>query len=396
MVRPGQVIWLCALALLTLGVVMVNSAGMNVASETPVTLQSLVLSRSTIYMALAVAAMSLCALLPVSNWLRSPAPALGVQAGSGWSHKPLWIGALVLMALCALVYAPVIGREVNGAHRWIGVAIPGLGDQRMQPSEIAKWGLILLVAWYAVKMGPRLREFWSGLAPALVAIILVAGLVIKEDLGTGALLGLVAVLILWLAGARWWHFAMWVPLIGAGLAAAILTSDYRMRRIETWFNPYLEPQGAGYHVIQSMTAIANGEVFGRGLGHGLQKFGYLPEDQTDFIFAIICEELGLLGAATVVFLYMLILWAGFAVVRRQTSALCKLVAFGVIATVGIQAIVNLAVVTALGPTKGIALPLLSSGGTGWILTGACMGLLIAMDRAEEADQRVTELRPLTA
>jgi cell division protein FtsW len=137
-------------------------------------------------------------------------------------------------------------------------------------------------------------------------------------------------------------------------------------------------------MIQSMVAIANGQFWGRGLGHGLQKFGYLPEDQTDFIFAIICEELGVPGACVVVALYLGLLWSAYAIIRKQTIPILKFIAIGITATVGIQAIINLAVVTGLGPTKGIALPLLSSGGTGWILTAASLGLLVAMDRFADA------------
>lgn len=389
MLRPGHVIWLCALALLTIGVLMVNSAGMSVNSTSSVTFTSIVLSKSTVYMVLALMAMTAASLLPISAWLNrlqtTSGPGFGTSSG-GWSARPLWFGALALLGILALVYVPGLGKSVNGSHRWLSLPIPGM-DQRMQPSEIAKWGLVLLIAWYAAVMGPRLASFKHGLLPALVAIGLVAGVIIKEDLGTGALVLLVATLLLMLAGARLWHFAMFVPIPVAGLALAVLTSEYRMKRIQTFLDPYLDPQGSGYHMIQSMTAIANGEVFGRGLGHGLQKFGYLPEDQTDFIFAIICEELGLLGAGVVICLYIFMLWAGYQVLRRQQTLILKLVAFGVIATVGFQAIVNIAVVTAMGPTKGIALPLLSSGGTGWILTAACLGLIISMDRvtADEAE-----------
>jgi hypothetical protein len=156
-----------------------------------------------------------------------------------------------------------------------------------------------------------------------------------------------------------------------------------MQRLVTFLNPYADPEGAGYHMIQSMVAVANGEVAGRGLGHGLQKFGYLPEDRTDFLFAIICEELGVAGALVVVALYGGMLWSCWTIIRREQAAILKLLALGVVATVGIQALINLAVVTGLGPTKGIALPLLSSGGTGWILTAASLGLIVAMDRTQD-------------
>ena len=158
-----------------------------------------------------------------------------------------------------------------------------------------------------------------------------------------------------------------------------MANPYRLERIKSFLDPYQDPEGKGYHMIQSMLAVSGGQIHGRGLGHGLQKFGYLPEDQTDLLFAIICEELGVFGAAIVVFLYAALIWAALSIIRKQTNPVLKLVAIGITATVGLQALINMAVVTGLGPTKGIALPLLSSGGTGWILTAACLGLLINMD-----------------
>jgi cell division protein FtsW len=172
---------------------------------------------------------------------------------------------------------------------------------------------------------------------------------------------------------------MFIPPAAAGFVALVIASPYRLTRIETFFNPYLQPQKAGYHMIQSMLAISGGEGPGRGLGYGLQKFGYLPEDTTDFLFPVICEELGVAGAAVVIGLYVLLLWAGLSIVRREGTLVLKLVGTGVLATVGLQALINLVVVTGLGPTKGIALPLISSGGTGWIMTAASLGLLVAMD-----------------
>jgi cell division protein FtsW len=195
---------------------------------------------------------------------------------------------------------------------------------------------------------------------------------------------MVAAVMLIAAGARLWHFAAMAPLGLAAVAGAIIVSPYRVKRILAFMDPYADPEGTGYHMIQSMVAVANGQVFGRGLGFGLQKFGYLPEDRTDFLFAVICEELGLMGATAVIALYAGLLWAGLAIIRREPNTLLKLAALGVVATVGLQAVINLAVVTGLGPTKGIALPLLSSGGTGWILTAASLGLLVAIDRTQRA------------
>jgi cell division protein FtsW len=211
---------------------------------------------------------------------------------------------------------------------------------------------------------------------------------VLEDLGTGLLVGMVAALVLLAAGARVWQMAALAPPALAMLGVAVASSPYRIKRLTSFLDPFADPERTGFHMIQSMQAVANGKLFGRGLGHGLQKFGYLPEVRTDFIFAVICEELGVAGAAIVVALYLGLLWAGYSILKNERSQMLRLVALGVLATVGLQALINLAVVTGLGPTKGIALPMLSSGGTGWILTAASLGLLVAMDRTREQEAPV--------
>ncbi len=209
---------------------------------------------------------------------------------------------------------------------------------------------------------------------------MVAGFVVLEDLGTGVLMVAASAIVLLAAGARLWHFALFAPPALLAVLAAIVTSPYRVQRITSFLDPYADPQGSGYHMIQSLTTVAGGGVFGRGLGHGLQKFGYLPEDTTDFLFAVVCEELGLAGALLVIFLYAALTWFGTAIARRETCVTLRLMTLGVVATVTMQALINLFVVTGLAPTKGIALPLMSSGGTGWILTGFALGLVVAVDR----------------
>lgn len=385
MLRPGQVVALCVFALLTIGVVMVSSAGMKVGpvdgpdQHLPVmTAQQIIFSRSTCYMLLAIAAMGCGALLPVRRLAglvhTSPEQALkGVAAGCG-----------ALVVICGLVYVPHLSRHMNGSHRWIELPVPGLGDAlSVQPSEIAKWAMIGLMAWYITARSRMLEEFWRGLVPALIALGAVAGFIVLEDLGTGVLIAMVACLMLLAGGARVRYFAMAVPIGVAGIAGAILMSPYRVKRVLAFMDPYADPQGIGYHTIQSLVAVAGGGGFGRGLGHGLQKFGYLPEDRTDFLFAIICEELGIAGAALVMALFGALTWAGFTIMRREREPVLRLVTLGIVATVGLQAIINLAVVTGLAPTKGIALPLLSSGGTGWIMTAFSLGVLVAIDRSQE-------------
>jgi cell division protein FtsW len=415
MLRPGQVVFVCALALLAIGVVMVNSAGMRIQPvnltpvddvppvSTPVgvstALGTLLLGRSTLYMTLAVIAMAAATLLPLRR-----IATLGDGAASPLALGPrsrgvlvLGFGCMLLLAVLATAYIPGIGREMNGARRWIYLPLPGLGTTSIQPSEIVKWGVVILLAIYCADRAARMRSFIHGLAPGLLAVGLVAAVVAHEDLGTGVLIVAVACITLLAGGARLWHFLMFLPAGLAAFVALIISNPYRLTRIETFFNPYIDPQGSGYHMIQSMLAVAGGEGFGRGLGYGLQKFGYLLEDTTDFIFGIICEELGIAGAAVVIFLYAMLLWSGLAIVRQQVSPTLKLIGLGICSTIGLQALINLAVVTGLAPTKGIALPLISSGGTGWILTAASLGLLIGMDGLGEespaADQHSPALLP---
>lgn len=372
MLRSGYGVALCALALLTLGVVMVASAGLGVsgreeASAQGLTTSAILMSRPGLYMALSVVAMLIVGSLPWGRWLESPARSRWVP----WL-LPIMVGGL------AMVYLPHIGREVNGSRRWVQITSLGLSAQ---PSEIAKWGMVLVLAWFAAWRGPAMASFTRGFLPGAALLGLMSAIVAKEDLGTGALIFASGCVLLLAGGARVVHFLPAVPIALAGLALAIITSPYRLTRLTTFLDPYREPEGAGYHMIQSLVAIANGELFGRGLGFGLQKFGYLPEDTTDFLFAIICEELGLAGAGLVIFLYVTLLWCGWSIVRAQRALMPRLVGLGVVVTIGTQAVINLLVVTGLAPTKGIALPLLSNGGTGWILTSASLGLLIAFDRA---------------
>lgn len=400
MLRMGHAVAACALALLVLGVIMVNSASMSVRAHDAVTFEAVLLSRPALYMVVAMFAMAVGAVLPVRRLLpaslrdgsTTPASEAFDPPGflrSGWlttwfSHMcrlwPVWALTGLTLAVLASAYVPGIASPRKGAHRWITLHVQGLDS--IQPSEFAKWGLILIIAGLAARFPKHIRSFWFGLVPGLVAAGVVSALIVIEDLGTGALVGMVACVVLVAAGARWWHLALIAPIPLAGATLAIVTSPYRIARIEAFINPYLDPLGKGFHSIQSMATIAGGDVAGRGLGNGLQKFGYLPEDTTDFLFSIICEELGVAGAALVIALLGGLLWSILLIVRAEKNPTLKLVGLGVLGTLGIQAVINLAVVTGLGPTKGIALPLLSSGGTGWVLTAGMLGLVIAIDRTQ--------------
>jgi cell division protein FtsW len=392
MLRAGHVIALCVLGLLAIGVIMVISADMRaqtVNATQPIaqvmTLSDVLTSRSAIYMVCALAAMGFASLLPVravAEWVENKHEGVASSTSTSFFGPGvgiLIVGSLVLLAVCAMAYAPGLAHEVNGSHRWI--MVPGLGEAlTLQPSEIAKWGMIGVVAWYCARRAKLLSAFWKGLVPALIAIGALAGFVVVEDLGTGALIGAVSALLLLAGGAKWWHFAALSPIPIAGVVAAIMTSDYRMNRIMAFADPYKDAEGIGYHTVQSLIAVSSGGGPGLGLGNSVQKLGYLPEGRTDFLFAILCEELGIGGAALVIFMLLGIVWAGVRIARDERSPMLRLIALGIVSTIALQAIINLAVVTAMAPTKGIALPLISSGGTGWLMTSFCLGIVIAIGR----------------
>lgn len=381
-------VFLCTLALLVIGVVMVNSAGMTVtpvpegiaglgAVSPAATLNtmSIVTSRSSVYLALAMGVFVVAASLPVRRIAGLVTPP--AHAPTGYLYAGLFIGTLLLILLMALVYIPSIQREVNYSARWISLPVVG----SVQPSEFAKWGMVPIVAWYAAAMGVRLRSFLRGLLPAIAAVGAVAGFIVLEDLGTGVLVASALCVLLIAAGGRIWHFLLFVPPAALGVFVAISGSPYRVQRILSFLDPYADPRGTGYHMIQSMSTVAGGGLTGRGLGHGIQKFGYLPEDTTDFLFAVICEETGIAGAASVIAIYLVLAWMLVGIIKRHQIPVLRYFVVGVLATVVTQALINLVVVTGLGPTKGIALPLLSSGGTGWVLTAGSLGLVCAIDRA---------------
>jgi cell division protein FtsW len=363
---PRDVVLIVATALLALGAVAVQSAGMTVTQGG--SFAELATNRTTLLAIAAVAALLLGRSLPVS-WTTSRGPAL----------TAIVVATLLLM----VVLVPGIGSKVNGARRWID-----LGPIGFQPSELAKWALVLFIAWYGTTRVQRLGNFRQGLLPALIVVGLVCGLTLLEDLGTAVLIGGVAAVMLIAAGARLKHMAMLALPACAALATAIAIEPYRLNRLQIFLDPWADPGVKGYHVIQSMTAIHGGGIGGRGLGNGIQKFGYLPEDTTDFIYAIITEEFGLLGATLVVGLFIALLWAGWRILSSQSRPAHQLLALGIVATVSLQALMNLLVVTGMAPTKGIALPLVSSGGTGWLVTAFMLGILARLDHT------ATETAPL--
>jgi len=392
--RSAHIIQCCVAALLALGVIMVHSAGASVYADTegadPATVAAAVAffkGRTLAYAGIALGVMLLASRINVREMFSIRPVYLGRDATftqrvrrvfRGWA-SPLWWMMLFSMALVAALMVPgireAVGHEVNGARRWIKA-----GPITFQPSELVKWVIVIAVAWWCARRRLSMHKFFDGLLPPLLLMGLACGLIVIEDLGTAALIGLVCTCMLFAGGARWWQLGVFVMAGVAGMVALIVNTPYRMQRLTTFLDPWADPAGAGYHPIQSMLAFAQGGLQGRGLGQSIQKY-YIPEDTTDFIFPVIAEELGLPGAALVILLVLAILWAGLGIVKDCKDTFGRLVGLGVLLTFGIQAALNIAVVTVVVPTKGIALPLVSNGGTGWILCAASLGLVAALDNA---------------
>lgn len=392
----------CVVALLGIGVVMVHSASLSVVTpgsdsatnansfDPAVTIGGVLaplLNKNLIYAFMAVGAMLLGSRVDLH----------GIFRGRGW-WNPVWFAVIVALILCGMTLVPGVGKNVNGASRWLVIGPPGSGVS-FQPSELMKWTLVVGLAWYCARRRGVMHRFWWGLLPGLLLVGLACGLIVIEDLGTAALIGAVALCVLIAGGARLWQLALMLPFAVGGIVAAILHSPYRVKRLTAFMDPWADSQGTGYHPIQSMLAFAQGGVEGSGLGQSIQKY-YIPEDTTDFVFPIIAEELGFGGAVLVVGLFLTILWVGFGIAKDTQDTFGRLVALGVLLTMGLQAVINLAVVTVVVPTKGIALPLISAGGTGWIFTAFALGLVASLDNAkamederekEKAEQPLTQI-----
>lgn len=371
-----------AAALMGLGVVMVFSAGESLGKGP---FDRGFLSSPEIRQAL-FSCLALFALLVVST---IPAEIWSIRKGK--LFQPVFLLALISLVCLSIVLIPGIGEQRNGARRWLDVGPDWLG-LGFQPSEVAKLGMTLFVAAWCAWLGPRIRKFWLGLLPTILVVGLFVSLVGIEDFGTAALLGLVGTCILLGAGARIWQLAlMGLPAI-MGLVYLIIQRPNRVQRLLTFMNPEADPQGAGYQPVQSLLTIASGGWWGRGLGAGVQKYGYLPEGRTDFIFSVICEELGIIGGIGVIGLFAVLLWQGRRATAGAPTEFGRLLALGVTLMVGFQAAINIAVVTVSVPTKGISLPLVSAGGTGVIFFAILIGLLANVARAApiENTQRAAE------
>ncbi|ART76258.1 stage V sporulation protein E [Sutcliffiella horikoshii] len=283
---------------------------------------------------------------------------------------------LVCFFLLVIVLIPGVGMERNGSRSWIGV-----GAFSVQPSEFMKIAMIAFLAKYLSENQKKITSFKKGLVPSLSLVFLAFGMImLQPDLGTGTVMVGTCIVMIYVAGARISHF-VGLGLVGvAGFIVLILSAPYRIKRITSFLNPWEDPLGSGFQIIQSLYAIGPGGLLGLGLGQSRQKFFYLPEPQTDFIFAILAEELGFIGGTFVVLLFALLLWRGIRIALGAPDLYGSFLAVGIIAMIAIQVIINVGVVTGLMPVTGITLPFLSYGGSSLTLMLLAVGILLNISR----------------
>jgi cell division protein FtsW len=293
----------------------------------------------------------------------------------GWLKSPTVYLLLLSIALLILVLIPSIGFEKNLARRWFRVPA-GPITISFQPSELAKWMLVFFLAAVCDKFGAEIKLYWKRFVPICSVIALVAALVIIEDFGTAALISLLGFMMLIIAGVKWWHVLTPLPFAGIAFFLALMSSPGRIRRIAAFLRPENWTDSTAYQANQSLIALGSGGIWGKGLGRGICKYGHLPEDTTDFIFAIIGEELGLIGTAAVILLFIVFVWLGILVVVRCRDRFGQILAGGIVLTIAAQAALNIGVVTVVLPTKGMPLPFVSAGGTSMLLSAAAAGVLL--------------------
>jgi len=284
------------------------------------------------------------------------------------------------VVLLVLTLAGPFGQSINGTRRWLR-----LGPLSFQPVELAKFALVVYLASFLRRREAVLGSFCRGLLPVLLVAGSLAGLtILQPDLGNSLALILLALALAYLAGARVVHMAAVVAAAMPVLALLIALKPYRWRRVVAFMAPWDDPQGAGFQIIQSFLALGSGGWLGRGLGESRQKLFYLPEPHTDFIFAIIGEELGLLGAVAVVAMFAAFMWRGLRIGARAPDAFGGYLALGLTIMIATQTLVNIGVVTGALPTKGLPLPFISFGGSALLMTLFSTGVLLNISQHTQA------------
>ena len=349
--------------LLSLGLVMVYSASIAMSEAEKMTGYRMhyFLMRHAIYLVLGIVVAFVTFQIPIALWQRLALP-LFILGGF----------------LLVVVLIPGIGREVNGSRRWIS-----LGFMTMQPSELMKFFVVLYAADYTVRKAAFMNDFKKGFLPMLAVMVFTGAMLLRQpDFGALVVITAIAMAVLFLGGLNWRVFAGLIVLLAVAFVALIIASPYRLQRIVGFMDPWADAFGKGYQLSHSLIAFGRGEWLGVGLGGSVEKLFYLPEAHTDFLLAVIAEELGFVGVAFVLALFVLLIYRAFAVGREammREKYFPALVAQGIGVWLSVQAFINMGVNMGVLPTKGLTLPFLSYGGSGIIVNCIAFAVLLRID-----------------
>jgi cell division protein FtsW len=286
---------------------------------------------------------------------------------------PFFILSIIFLIL---VFVPGVGTKIYGANRWLAI-----GPFSFQPSEMLKLGLVIYMAAWLESRGERVKDFFEGFLPFITIVAIISFLLMKQpDMGSLGVIILTAISMFFLSGSKISHMLLMGSAGFLSLAVLIKVESYRMNRLLVFLHPELDPRGIGYQINQALLAIGSGGVLGVGLGHSMQKFNYLPEPVGDSIFAIIGEELGLIGCVALIVLFALLTMRGLRIAKNAPDKFSRLVAAGIVSWIFFQAFINVAAISGLIPLTGIPLPFISYGGTSIVFLMAAIGILLNISK----------------
>ncbi len=357
--RPDLVLLICTLLLVFIGVIMVFSSSQYFARYEPYNDTYYFLKAQVRYALVGLVLMLIASRVNLRLYRQVSSPVY-----------------LVVLALLVFMVASTKIETIGGAQRWLEV-----GGFSFQPSELAKIALPMVLARWIADHRDRVEEFKLGYLPTIGLTVVTAGLILlQKDLSSAVVVAAAGVIVMFCGGVRISHLVATFLVGVAGVAGAILIEPYRLARITAWLDPRSDPLGDGYQTIQSWLALGSGGLTGVGLGNGGSKWFYLPARHTDFIFSVLGEELGFLGALVVVLIFAVLIWRGIMVAVRVRNLYAALLAMGVISAFAVQTFVNLGVVSGLLPVTGVTLPLVSYGGTSLVVSLIMMGILLNISR----------------
>lgn len=361
--KSDRLLFLTTLALVAMSIVMVYSASSALALKQPAGTTNMLLVKQLMFAVLGLAAMFVMMTVDYRTY-----------------REPRVVWTLLGVTVLALVAVLLIGPKINGTRRWFAIGTTGV-----QPSEIAKLAIIIFTAAVLERRMDRIDDLKHSLGPIATLLAVTLGLImLQPDFGTSVAILVVVGVMVFAAGLSYRYAAILAAALVPVAGLVLWLAPYRVERLMAFLDPWADPQGKGYQAVQSMIAVGVGGVTGRGLGNSVQKLGYLPYPQTDFIYAVAAEELGLIGASLILIAFCILTWRGLRIVSRAPDAFGAFLALGLTAMIAVQGFFNMSMVLGMMPTKGITLPFVSAGGSSLIASLAGMGVLLNISQRASA------------